>query len=60
MVYSDVCGPIVVKSIGGNRYFVTFVDDASQKVWVFLLRTKSKVFQTFQKFHAIVERETEK
>ena len=32
MVYSDVCGPIGVESIGENRYFVTFVDDASQKV----------------------------
>ena len=60
MVYFDVCGPIEVESIGGNIYFVTFVDDASGKVWVFLLRTKSQVFQTFPRFHAIVEIETGK
>jgi hypothetical protein len=29
LVYSDVCGPIKVESLGGNRYFVTFIDDAS-------------------------------
>jgi hypothetical protein len=27
VVYSDVCGPMQVDSYGGNRYFVTFVDD---------------------------------
>ena len=29
LVYSDVCGPIDVESLGGNKYFVTFIDDAS-------------------------------
>ena len=46
-----------VDSLGGNKYFVTFVDDASRKTWVYLLNTKIKVFQYFHKFHAMVERE---
>ena len=29
LVYSNVCGPIDVNTIGGSRYFVTFIDDAS-------------------------------
>ena len=29
LVYSDVCGPIDVETIGSNKYFVTFIDDAS-------------------------------
>uniref|UniRef100_A0A2N9EW40 Integrase catalytic domain-containing protein n=1 Tax=Fagus sylvatica TaxID=28930 RepID=A0A2N9EW40_FAGSY len=57
LVYSDVCGPIEVESLGGNRYFVTFIDDASRKVWVYVLKTKDQVFQLFKKFHAMVERE---
>ena len=40
LVYSDVCGPIKVESLGSNRYFVTFIDDASRKVWVYVLKTK--------------------
>jgi hypothetical protein len=32
LVYSNVCGPIEVKFLRGNRYFGTFVDDASRKV----------------------------
>ena len=59
LVYSDVCGPLEMESLGGNRYFFTFIDDASRKVWVYLLKTKDQVYQFFQKFHALVERETE-
>jgi transposase InsO family protein len=57
LVYSDVCDPIEVESLSGNRYFVTFIDDASRKVWVYVLKTKDQVFQLFKKFHAMVERE---
>uniref|UniRef100_A0A2N9HS85 Integrase catalytic domain-containing protein n=1 Tax=Fagus sylvatica TaxID=28930 RepID=A0A2N9HS85_FAGSY len=57
LVYFDVCGPIEVESLGDNRYFVTFIDDASRKVWVYVLKTKDQVFQLFKKFHAMVERE---
>ena len=57
LVYSDVCDPIDVESLGGNKYFVTFIDDASRKVWVYFLKTKDQVFKHFKKFHAMVERE---
>nr|KYP66486.1 Retrovirus-related Pol polyprotein from transposon TNT 1-94 [Cajanus cajan] len=60
LVHSDVCGPMEVESLGGNKYFVTFIDDASRKTWVYLLQAKSQVFQCFQQFHAMVERETGK
>ncbi|CAH9088439.1 unnamed protein product [Cuscuta epithymum] len=60
LVHSDVCGPIEVESNGGSKYFVTFIDDATRKTWVYMLKTKSQVFETFQKFHAMVERETER
>ena len=57
LVYFDVCDPIDVESLGGNEYFVTFIDDASRKVWVYFLKTKDQVFEHFKKFHAMVERE---
>lgn len=31
LVHSDLCGLVEVPSFGGNRYFITFVDDASKK-----------------------------
>ena len=56
-VYFDVCGPIDVESLGCNKYFVTFIDDASLKVWVYFLKTKDQVFEHFKKFHAMVAKE---
>ncbi|OMO99089.1 Integrase, catalytic core [Corchorus capsularis] len=58
LIHSDVCGPMEVESLGGNRYFLTFIDDASLKTWAFCVRYKSQVLLIFQKFHAMVERET--
>lgn len=30
-VYSDVCVPMEVHTLGGNRYFIMFIDVASRK-----------------------------
>ena len=46
-----------IESIEGNKYFVTFIDDSSKNFWVYILRTIDQVFQVFQKFHALIERE---
>ena len=57
LVHSDVCSTSE-KSLGGAQYFVTFIDDHSRKVWVYPLKMKDQVLQTFKEFHASVERET--
>ena len=53
-------GPVNIKSLGGASYFVTFIDDASRKVWEYPMKNKSEVIGIFQKFHVVVERETKK
>ena len=53
LLYSDVCEPMEVNLLGGNKYFVTFIDDISQKTWVYLMCTKKSsilVFSTIS-FH---------
>ena len=37
-----------VSFLGGSHYYVTFIDDATRKVWVYFLRYKYNVFQTFK------------
>jgi len=37
VIHSDVCGPFEVKSVGGNRYFVTFIDEFTRKLWIYTL-----------------------
>ena len=41
LVYYDVCGLMEVDSLSGNKYFVTFINNASRKTWVYTLHTKS-------------------
>ena len=50
LVHSDVCGPFHVDSVGGSRYFVTFVDDYSRYVTVFMIKSKSEAFDKFVDF----------
>ena len=58
LVHSDVFGLVNVKSLGGASYFVTFIDDASRNVWAYPMKGKDEVFEIFQNFHVVVERET--
>jgi hypothetical protein len=51
---------MLVRSMGGAKYFVTFIDDFSRKVWVYVLKTKDQVPSVFKQFQVSVERETEK
>ena len=48
------------KSMEGAHYFVTFVDDHSRKLWVYLLKTKDEAFAAFKRFHAFVTTQTGK
>lgn len=32
IVHIDICEPMRTKSIGGNKYFITFMDDACEAV----------------------------
>jgi len=42
-------------SLGGTRYFVTFIDDFSRKTHVYLLKAKGEVFDKFKEYKALVE-----
>jgi len=36
-----------ISSIGGNKYFLTFIDDFSRKTWIYLLKSKDEIFKAF-------------
>lgn len=60
VIYSDVCGPIDTVSLGGNKYFVSFIDEFSRKIWVYLLKAKSEVFSVFKVFKSMAEKQSGK
>ena len=54
-MFSDVCGKLPTASHRGYKYFVTFTDDCSRKVFVAGLREKSEVFRTFTELLAQIK-----
>ena len=47
-IHSDVWGPSPTISYGESSYFVTFIDDFSKKVWIYMLKRKADVFTVFK------------
>nr|GFC24831.1 hypothetical protein [Tanacetum cinerariifolium] len=54
-IHTDVYGPLRHVSRKGASYFLTFTDDFSHYGYVFLLKHKHEVFETFKVFKAEVE-----
>ena len=59
-MHTNVWGLAQVSSLGGSHYYVTFIDETTRKVWVYFLRHKFDVFQTFKNYKCLVENETGK
>lgn len=55
LIHSDVWGPAAT-SVGGYRYYISFLDDFSKFSWIYLLHDRSEAPQIFLQFQAHVER----
>nr|GEV93314.1 retrotransposon protein, putative, Ty1-copia subclass [Tanacetum cinerariifolium] len=55
LIHNDVCGLFKIMSRQGANYFVTFTDDFSRYGYVYLLKHKHEVFETFKVFQKEVE-----
>jgi transposase InsO family protein len=60
LVHSDICGPINVQSLGGVRYLLTFVDDFSRYIAIYLTqgRTGRDVLDCFRDYKTWAETTT--
>ncbi|KAJ0981423.1 hypothetical protein J5N97_009678 [Dioscorea zingiberensis] len=54
-IFTDVWGPAHT-SVGGFRYYVSFIDDFSKFVWFYPIKSKSDVALVFTQFQPHVER----
>nr|GEW17209.1 hypothetical protein [Tanacetum cinerariifolium] len=55
LIHTDVCGPFRTVSREGASYFITFTDDFSRYGYVYLMKHKHEVFETFKVFQNEVE-----
>jgi len=42
VIHSDICGPFEVPTIGGSRYFITFVDEHTRMLWLYTIKLNSE------------------
>nr|GEV73073.1 retrotransposon protein, putative, Ty1-copia subclass [Tanacetum cinerariifolium] len=50
LIHTDVCGPFRNVSREGASYFITFTDDFSHYGYVYLMKHKHEVFETYKVF----------
>ncbi|GJQ99374.1 putative RNA-directed DNA polymerase, partial [Tanacetum coccineum] len=55
LIHTDVCGPLRHVSKKSASYFITFTNDYSRYGYVYLLKHKHEVFETFKVFKSEVE-----
>jgi len=60
LVHSDICGPINVQALGDVRYMLTFVDDFSRYVAIYLMhgRSGNEVLDCFRDYKTWAETTT--
>ncbi|KAL0556644.1 hypothetical protein IC582_005158 [Cucumis melo] len=58
LIHTDWCGPMRTTTNGGNRYFITFIDDFSRKLWIYFLKEKSEALVCFKSFKAFTENQS--
>ena len=58
VIHSDIWGPAQNVSLGGSRYFITFIDDYTRHTWACLIAKKRDIFTCFLKVKSLAERET--
>jgi hypothetical protein len=60
LIHSDICEINGVLREGGQRYFMTMIDDASRYCYVYLLKTNDEALNCFKTYKAKIENQLEK
>nr|GEU54043.1 hypothetical protein [Tanacetum cinerariifolium] len=55
LIHTAACGPFKIMSRQGANYFITFTEDFNRYGYIYLLKNKHEVFETFKVFQKEVE-----
>ena len=57
LVHGDLCGPVSPTTLGGRRYFLLLVNDATRYMWAVLLDSKAVAADAIKRHQAAVDKE---
>lgn len=60
LIRSKICGLMLMHSISGYLYYITFIDDFSRNTWIYYLKDNDEALKTFKELKALVENQTRK
>ena len=60
LIHSDICDLKFLQTRGGNKYFITFVDDSTKYCYVCLLKSKDEVIDKFVLYKTEVQNKLNK
>nr|GEV99992.1 hypothetical protein [Tanacetum cinerariifolium] len=55
LLHMDLCGPMRVESVNGNKYILLIVNDYSRFIWVKFLRSKDEALDFIIKFLKMIQ-----
>ena len=58
IIHTDICGPFTTQCLNGQRYFITFIDDFTRYMYLYLLYDKSEALDAFKVYKAEVEKQS--
>lgn len=53
IIHFDICGPFSTFTHYGCRYFITFIDDLSQYIIIYLFKSKFETFEKIKHYKAM-------
>ena len=56
-IYSDAWGPSRHQTIDKKYYYISFTDDYSRELVIYLMKTKDKAFQKYKLYEAMLARQ---
>ena len=60
IIHTDICGPFSPATLGGYKYFISFIDDFSRYGYIYLIHEKSEALDIFKIYKAEVELKLER
>ena len=60
LIHSDLCNLKFAPTIGGKKFFITFIDDCTRYYYVYLLNSKDEAMNMFITYKAEVENQLNK
>jgi hypothetical protein len=57
IIHTDICGPFCTPCLNGQRYFISFIDDHTQYMYLYFLTDKAEALNAFKTYKVEVEKQ---